>query len=73
MNWFLKSYKPNEQETSSSLKNRIYCKKGDEDVSHCNFESPEIVVTSKGLMRNSTYKMNKTITAIEDEKGEIYK
>lgn len=33
----------------------------DEDVSHCNFDSPEIIITSKGLLRNSTYKTSKNI------------
>jgi len=37
-----------------------------EDVSHCNFESPEIQITSKGLLRNSTYKIEKDNNELEE-------
>lgn len=38
------------------------------DNSHCNFDSPEIYITSKGLLRKSNYSMNKKVEKIDIEK-----
>lgn len=37
-----------------------------EDPSHCNFDSPEIQITSKGILRASTYKQKGEVLATEE-------